>query len=155
MENIIVETIKRIAAQRVKIIIQGTVKFNQDGKCELEDRGGVYGFAVKLEQNEIKDFFEKHCDPRRLRNNSKTWADWCCLGDGFYPLYWGCDINLGSRLREHTKASRTVGSIQLDRKEYLHGREVIYGAVFCSDRNGVEKELREIYFDIYKNSQLK
>lgn len=155
MENKIVETIKSIAGKRVKANIQGTLKFNNDGKCELEERGGVYGFAVKLEQNEIKDFFEKHCDPRRLRNNSKTWVDWCCLGDGFYPLYWGCDINLGSRLREHTKASRTVGSIQLDRKEYLHGREVIYGAVFCSDRKGVEKELREKYLDIYKNSQLK
>ena len=73
----------------------------------------------------------------------------------YYPLYWGKDINLGFRLFEHMKSSKSTESVQLDQRTDLIGRDIIYGAVFCSKNAENEKLLRQRYPDIFKTKKLK
>ena len=155
MANIVVETIFKVVGSDNRSYIEGKVQWQENGKPKLQERGGVYGIAIKLEDSEVKDFFSKHKDEKKdLRVE-----EWKPLDDEgvekYYPLYWGKDINLGFRLFEHMKSSKSTWTIQLDKKTYLIGKDLIYGAVLCSNPKDNEKLLREKYPDIYKTEKLK
>lgn len=144
--NIVVKTIIDTIGSAKRDYLEGEVKYDK-GSCRLEDRGGVYGIAVKLDESEVETFFNNN----NKKGEEVKVNEWRTIGEGYYPLYWGKDINLGSRLFEHMKASNTVASIQLDKKwSLLCDKSVIYGAVMCVDRHNWERELRKKYPDIYK-----
>lgn len=156
MANIVVDTIKKIVGADTKQYIEGTVQWENGNKPRLQERGGVYGIAIKLKKSEVKDFFDKAVDAKKKMD----FNDWKPLGDNkkanerYYPLYWGKDINLGFRLFEHMKSSKYSWTIQLDKKTYLIGKDLIYGAVLCSNPKENEKKLRDKYPDIFKTKKL-
>ena len=151
MANVIVKTILKTIGSDKKYFLEGKIFYDDEGNCKMQERGGVYGIAVKLEEDEVESFFNKHKDERK---KDLKYSDWKNIGNGYYPLYWGKDINLGFRLFEHLKASKTLGTVQLNLKQFLKGKDVIYGAVFCSNNTKNEKKLRENYPDIFKTKKL-
>lgn len=155
MSNAVVNTIIKVVDADIKRYMEGKVQWGDDKKPKLQERGGVYGIAVKLDDNEVKGFFYEQKDKKK----NLELEDWKPLewkgSEKYYPLYWGKDINLGFRLFEHMKSSKTIASIQLDSKIDLCGRDVIYGAVFCNNNAKNERRLHEEYPDIYKTNKLK
>ena len=57
---------------------------------------------------------------------------------------------MGSRLDAHTKSSDSTGTIQLNKMSELKDKEIIYGAMLCSDSKNIEDELHKSYPDILK-----
>lgn len=125
--------------------ISGEISNPGEKGCGLTDeRGSVYGIAVELLPKDKEDFLKNNND----KNVSKE--KWISIGDNYYPLYWGKDINMGARLHSHTKTSESTGTIYLNQRSGLIKKNVIYGAVPCSNYADVEKRLHEKYPDIYK-----
>ena len=113
--------------------------------CLTKGRGSVYGVAMKLSLEEKDEFFNKHNE-----NLTGSSCNWISIGDDYYPLYWGKDINMGARLHSHTKASKSTGTIRLNKRKELRGKTVIFGAVPCSNYTEIEKRLHQNYPCIYK-----
>ena len=150
MPNAVVLAIKRTIGKCNKNYLEGKIDWKK-GIPQLEERGGVYGIAIKLTRKEAKNFFTDFCDKRK---KILQFSDGRTIGNNYYALYWGKDINLGFRLFEHMKSSKSTWTIQLDKKTYLIGKDLIYGAVLCSNPKDNEKLLREKYPDIYKTERL-
>ncbi len=55
MSNPVVEFIKETLKDSIVDCLSGTFTF-KDNKCILEERGGVYGIAIKLSAEEPKTF---------------------------------------------------------------------------------------------------
>lgn len=151
MANAVVNTIVKVVGADIKYYIDGNVVWLEN-KPKLQERGGVYGIAIKLKVADAEDFFNQEKDKRK----KISFSDWKPIDENdnaderYYPLYWGKDINLGFRLFEHMKSSKTSASIQLDKRTNLYGKDIIYGAVFCSNNEQNEKKLRAKYPDIFK-----
>ena len=120
MDNAITLLMKRLIKDDYLDCLAGTITFSDDG-CKLEERGGVYGIAVELADDEKKDFFEKH-----NRNSSLSFNEWKPIDGNIYPLYWGKDSNLGFRLYDHMKSRKSTATLQLNSRKYLNSRKVIY-----------------------------
>ena len=148
MDNAITLLMKRLIKDDYLDCLAGTITFSDDG-CKLEERGGVYGIAVELADDEKKYFFEKH-----NRNSSLSFNEWKPIDGNIYPLYWGKDSNLGFRLYDHMKSRKSTATLQLNSRKYLNSRKVIYGAILCKNIANNEKLLRENYPDIFKNRKL-
>jgi hypothetical protein len=144
MSNPVVEFIKETLKDSIVDCLSGTFTF-KDNKCTLEERGGVYGIAIKLSTEKAKDFFDEHNEKKSLK-----FKDWKSIGNNYYPLYWGKDSNLGFRLFDHTKSRDSTATAQLDSRHYLKSYTVIYGAMFCKDPKTSEKRLRTSKQDIFK-----
>ena len=65
--------------------------------------------------------------------------------DKWYPIYWGADLYLGSRLRSHTGKLTRTNSIYLINKLFLIGKKIVYGGILCEDYLEVEKDLHRDY----------
>lgn len=125
--------------------ISGKIENVGCNKFQLsEGRGSVYGIVVKINsEEEKKDVF-------KINEKEVEILEWKSIGDKYYPLYWGKDKNMGSRLDVHTKSSDSTWTIQLNKIGELKDKEIIYGAMLCSDSKNVEDELHESYPDILK-----
>ena len=152
MANVVVEVIKEVVGVDVKNHLEGKIEW-KDGCPKLQERGGVYGFAIELTSEEKEKFFNIIDN----KNKKPSLRQWKSLKDtDFYPLYWGKDENLGHRLFEHTKSSKTVGTIQLDSMiDLFKNKTIIYGAVFCSNKEENEKKLIKNYPCILKTQTKK
>lgn len=151
--NIIIKTIYEIIGKRRRDCMFGEYDVEKDKVgIKKETRGGVYGIAVKLNGGEdSKEFYKnvfKNGNAKDLQGK-----EWKSIGEGYYPLYWGKDINLGFRLYEHAVGAKSSASARLATRG-LQGHSVIYGAVFCMDKEGCEKDLREEYPDILKSYKI-
>ena len=118
MTNQVVKIIKNVLANKVVDCLAGTINYCQ-GELSLEPRGGVYGIAIKLEENEKEKFFRDYNEKNTGKDKIEL-ENWINLGDGYYPLYWGKDSNLGFRLFSHIHTRESTGTLQLDSRDYLH-----------------------------------
>ena len=151
--NIVVFRMIQVAGTNYQAWSSETLQNPGTDDCSLADnRGGVYGFAIKLKNLKEKEtFFKAVMDKKRNINQKITsCSHWNTIGYNYYPLYWGKDSNLGFRLREHTIASKSAASIQLC-DSLFNDREIIYGAILCKDNSSVERELHEKLPDLLKN----
>lgn len=145
IKNKVIEILEREVGTDALTFISGTVDNPGTDKCSLsEGRGSVYGFAVKLTDGEKEKLFECRDD------KDLCIGEWKSIGNNYYPLYWGKDINMGARLHSHTKSSKSTGTIQLNAREELENKEIIYGAMSCSGCKEIEDKLHKKYPDIYK-----
>ncbi len=149
-ENAVVAKIKEIAGKDYREFLAGDFKI-ENGSCTLNERGGVYGIAVDLTNVNEKDKIAIYNSGNKRKK--VEYKNWIPIEGNIYPLYWGKDINLGSRLYEHSKNSSTVGSLQLNKRKTLIGKKVFYGAVLCVNKEQHEKVLHKKYPDIYQNIQ--
>ncbi len=147
MSNQVVATLKTVLSNKLVDCLAGTIKYNQ-GNLSLESRGGVYGIAIKLDKKRKKDFFQKYNEKDII-----TFEEWKSIGDYYYPLYWGKDSNLGFRLFSHIHTRDSLGTLQLDSRQYLNQYfdkgKIIYGAVLCNKISCCETELRNTFPDIF------
>ena len=57
MANIVVNTIIKVVGADTRSYIEGKVQWNEGDKPKLQERGGVYGIAIRLEDSEVEEFF--------------------------------------------------------------------------------------------------
>lgn len=142
-KNEVIMVLEDVAGDKKFDFISGTINNPGLSSCSLTDkRGAVYGFAVKLEDKEVAGFL-KQCDNKNINKNK-----WIALGNSYYPLYWGKDKNIGTRLHAHTKSHKKNASIQINNREFLMDKEIIYGAILCMDCVKIEKRLKEKFPDV-------
>lgn len=114
-------------------------------------RGGVYGFFIKFKnEKELKSFKESVGEKKYIKEN--VLGEWRPAIGKYYPLYWGKDINLGARLKAHTKSFKSTYTIQMNRRTELKDHKIIFGAMLCNDYDKIEKNLHDEYPDIYKTT---
>ena len=112
IKNKVIEILEKEVGTDALPFISGIVDNPGTDECGLsEGRGSVYGFAVKLTDEEKQKLF--NCRDKK----DLCIDDWKAIGDNYYPLYWGKDINMGARLHSHTKSSKSTGTIQLNARE--------------------------------------
>lgn len=123
------------------------------GNCSLSNnRGGIYGIAILLENDDRKrDFFDRISSERKNCRIKKV-EEWKPIGQNYYPLYWGSDCNLGFRLFEHTKNNKTSSSIDLS-DLIFRNEKIIYGAILCKERQRVENLLHKNFTDLLRNKK--
>lgn len=137
--------LKEVGTDHLQFISGEILSPGKEECCLTEGRGSVYGVAMKLSLEEKDEFFNNYNE-----NLTCSSCNWISIGDDYYPLYWGKDINMGARLHSHTKASKSTGTICLNKRKELRGKTVIFGAVPCSNYTEIEKRLHQIYPCIYK-----
>ena len=148
--NKVVETLLKIVGTDAVGFISGKIiSPGVSGLTKLEEgRGSVYGLAVFIEKTE--DLQKIYEDIPLEHKNSTKLDDWKSIGDNYYPLYWGRDINFGARLYSHTKTVASTGTIQIDSINALKDKTIIYGAIPCINQAKHESRVRETYKDILK-----
>lgn len=120
-----------------------------NNECKLsESRGSVYGIAVRINSEKEKE------EVFKIKKKVEI-LEWKSIGDNYYPLYWGRDKNMGLRLDSHTKSYENTWTIQLNKIVGLRGKEIIYGAMLCSNYEKIEDELHKYYPDILKTEKRK
>ena len=154
--NIVIKTICEVIGNSRRDFMCGEYTVEQDKVgIKRETRGGVYGIAVKLNEGEDpQEFYDKIFKGGNAYDLTKKKRKWETIGEGYYPLYWGKDINLGFRLYEHATGAESSASARLAARG-LYGHSVIYGAVFCENKEKCEGDLREKYPDILKSYKIK
>lgn len=145
-KNAIITAIERVIKSDKLEYISGSIKNCGTSDCKLsEERGSVYGIAVELSDDEKKTFFDALVNKKKGIKAER----WVSIGDNYYPLYWGIDINMGARLSAHIKDYIGTGALQLNIRS-LGSFKIIYGAIPCLNRAKHEKTLRNTYPDILK-----
>lgn len=146
IKNRIIEILEKEVGTDALPFISGTIDNPGTDECKLsEGRGSVYGIAIKITSKEEKIALF-NCKDAEIKGID----DWKSLGDDYYPLYWGKDINMGARLHSHTKASKSTGTCQLNSRKELENKDIIYGAMPCSNYKKIEDRLHKKYPCIYK-----
>ncbi len=153
-ENQVIKVLSDIAKDNKVTYISGTIEDCGTNNCKLSsERGGVYGIAVKLNTDEEKKELYNALNndaTHKTKKFPKSIDDWKTIGDDCYPLYWGKDQKLGSRLYDHTKKHSGKYTLQLDSLGILKGKTVIYGAILCLNKKTVERKLHVEYPDVLK-----
>ena len=150
-KNQIIQKLEEIIGTDKIGFISGDIENPGTENCKLQTcRGSVYGIAIRLEGDEITSFYDSI--PIKHKNNTKI-NHWISIGDKYYPLYWGKDINLGSRPYAHTKSMKSTGTLQLNDINELKGKKLIFGAMPCINYELHEKEIREQFPDILKTTK--
>lgn len=153
-KNQIVEILERVIGTDKIEYISGNIENIGTNECQLSnERGSVYGFAILIESEKDKiEIFNKLSYINKL--TSIKVEDRKTIGDNFYPLYWGKDVNMGIRLFSHTKVMKSTGTLQLCNQDYniLENRHIIYGALPCINYSDNEKKLKKKYPDILKTT---
>lgn len=94
--------------------------------------GSVYGFfAIKTESSSVSDLFAEVGKTAMPLNNEGS----------IYPLYWGRDINPGSRIADHVRPRTKTGNAELEKIDALRQFRVIFGIVYVSRYQDFENEL--------------
>ena len=152
-KNVVIETLETMAGTDKVEFISGEILNVSTKKCRLSHgRGSLYGIAIKLTDEEDKQLIFNSVDEKSRR--IKNIDDWKTIGNGFYPLYWGKDINMGMRLHSHTKTMPSTGTLQLDAvSPAFKGHEIIYGALPCVNYEAQEKKLHSEYIDLMKTKK--
>lgn len=151
-KNRIIQQIEIVAGTNRIEFISGTVNACGTKECILSDeRGSVYGIAVELnEEEKLILFKEINKSQHKGKFFPKLVIEWKTIGDNYYPLYWGKDINMGVRLHAHTKEMKSTGTLQLNNLNLLKGKNVIYGAIPCLEYDSIEKNLHNKFPDVLK-----
>lgn len=149
-KNPVVEILEEIVGTDKIDFISGDILDVGTDECKLSDeRGSVYGIAIQIkDENDKEKVFDAVLESRRKLENADQWK---AITDDFYPLYWGKDVNMGSRLFSHTKIMKSTGTLQLNTISSALGKHrIIYGAVPCLNRLANEDKLHKQYADLLK-----
>lgn len=154
-KNLVIKIMRKKIGSDETSFVCGDVLAPGTNDCSTsDDCGSVYGFAIKINslkhKKEVFDAAQKAQDIQ----DDLTLQKWHTIGDHFYPLYWGKDKYMGSRITAHTKEYKGTRSIQLNAKTYLAGETIIFGVIQCSNCEKHESEIRNAYKDILKNKEL-
>lgn len=154
-KNVVVDILEKIIGTDRVEFISGEILDVSTKDCKLSEyRGSVYGIAIEIksDKDRKKIFNSIEQSQRRLTKEN----DWKEIANGYYPLYWGKDINMGIRLHSHTKSMNSTGTLQLNNApKALKDHQIIYGAITCINYEKHEKELHDRYKDLMKTTKSK
>lgn len=132
--------------------LSGEVTDAGTSKAALSDcRGGVYGFFIEFKDEQELESFKSEVHGEKYIKETVL-EGWKPAIGSYYPLYWGKDINLGARLKAHTKSFKSTYTIQMSDRKELINHKIIFGAMLCNDYDEIEKNLHDKYPDIYKTT---
>ena len=154
MSNVVTNILDKVAGARKLTEIDGDI-IVQSGECEIKGTmGGVYGMAVEIENAAEKKAIFEAAENKDSVAKGMSVDEWKPIdSDGkWYPIYWGADLYLGSRLRSHTGKLTGTNSIYLIDKPFLNGKKIVYGGILCEDYLEVEKDLHRDYKDLFKTT---
>lgn len=125
----------------IKITVaEGTFTNNEENKKSLKLPGATYGFCVRLNEQERNSVFNEATSKRTTR--LKKIQEWYPLSEDIYPLYWGKDKMLGSRIHQHLMNTKKTGLARLCAYTSLHGKEISCVALTVSQYAEFEAALQ-------------
>ncbi len=151
-KNLVIKTLEK---ELTKVdLMQGEFLNPGTREISLSFRvGSVYGIFVQLNDEEIEQFKKDLIKYGGFYKNRLL--NWKPIKDNFYPLYWGSDQYIGSRLLAHSKSPVSTGTLHLNNRKELIDKKIIYGAILCDDYKESEKRMRKLYPDVYKTKSRK
>jgi len=129
-------------------IADGTFTNRSNNSKVLELPGAVYGFCVRLNDNERNSVFEEARSKQTTR--LKNIQEWLPLQDNIYPLYWGKDKMLGARIHQHLKNTKTTGLARLCAYTSLHNKEIACVVLIVTRYSELETALQETHPHLLK-----
>ena len=148
-KNAVVSIIEKIVGTDKIEYISGEIQNCGTKNCTMSgDRGSVYGVAIQLKGIEKDTFFESLQSKKQNVKKEK----WITVGEDFYPLYWGIDKNMGSRLMAHINSYKSTGALQLNVLS-MGKYKIVYGAMPCLNREIHERTLKKRFPDILKTKK--
>ncbi len=153
MSNIVTNVLDRVAGSKKLTEIDGNLIWGNINCGIKGTMGGVYGIAIEVKDlNDKQYIFNQASKIGAVSKRCKSIKDWQPLGGtgNWYPLYWGADLTLGSRIRSHAGKPTKTGSVYLGQKPFLNGHNMVYGAILCEDYLNVEGALHTNYKDLFK-----
>jgi hypothetical protein len=116
--------------------IFGEIEISNGSKRITQSTGSVYGLVVQLDQNSLNEVLSQLPKNRRVCEPKP-------LFDNCYPLYWGKDINPGSRIKAHVQNPEGTGNAKLDTYSSLYEKKIIYAAILVSKYESFEAFLHK------------
>jgi len=146
--RLIVEWMKNLASQnnfKISNSIYG--EFVLTNKKVTQNVGSVYGIWVKLNSTE-KDELWNDILKINSKKNITDKENFLPIVEKWYPLYWGKDINPGSRIRAHANKPKGTSSLDLPKYKSLKKITVIYGNILVEKYYDFEKLLHSKYIPL-------
>jgi hypothetical protein len=150
MHDLLLTAMNAIAVQTgiTPAITAGTFINTADNAKALSLPGSVYGFCVRLNVQERDAVF---AEAMQYDSNKLSQADnWTPITEDIYPLYWGKDKMLGSRIYGHLRNHQTTGLARLCAYQTLQNREIACAVMTVNDNALFEKELHRAYPHLLK-----
>ena len=104
-------------------------RFNFDYDVVEQSQGSVYGIWICCNEKVPRDI--------RIRAQKQGYGE-------YIPLYWGKDINPGSRIRAHFNTPKSTGGLNLARSKYKD-MDLIFGVIYVDRYEEFEEFLIEKY----------
>ena len=122
--------------------------------------GAVYGYFVRLEPDELKAL-RKEAEEKKSSAIDRA-KEFESLYDNVYPLYWGKDESLGSRINAHLRnpggkneGKKGTGLIRLCAYKALKGKDIAVFSICVSNYAAFEVHLRAHFPDLLKTKNSK
>ena len=115
--------------------------------------GAVYGFAVHLDQIDLRALFDEARARKRSRVSKLRSIH--SIADTLYPLYCGKYKHLGARPYQHLNDPAKTGAIRLSTYKALRGKTIACVSLVVSDYAAAERILRSAYPDMLKTSTVR
>lgn len=128
--------------------IYGDMSISHSQSSMTQSSGSTYGIWVELNDSTIKNALIADLVKCGKKVNPKSTA----IYSNWYPLYWGKDINPGSRIKAHFKASSSTNALNLSQLNLSQNYNFKYGLILVSDYSNFESFLHENYPTIISNS---
>lgn len=157
-KNVVIKKLDEYSGTGKIGFISGEINNIGTNNCDFsyDNWGSVYGIAVKITSNKVKlGIYDSITKIGRKNDKIQNIGDWNSIGESFYPLYWGADKYMGTRLKAHTKTIKGAGTLQLNQEELnvLQNIEVIYGVIPCTNYKNIEDQLHSSYPCILKTKK--
>jgi len=132
---------------------------NLHGKIKLDDLNGIIGgnskislssgsvygiFAIETENSNINQLINEVNDKKtkELKDYGSIMTDG---NNKIYPIYWGKDINPGSRIVAHSRHYPGTGNAELEKYPALRNFNLIYGSIYVTKYRDFEDHLFKKY----------
>jgi hypothetical protein len=122
--------------------------------------GGVYGFFAKLNKSQVDALYEEA--KVKKTNALKEKSDFKPIIDDIYPIYWGKDKSLGSRINAHInnpdgkeQGKKGTGLIRLCAYKSLEKIEIGVFTIVVNNYSAFESHVRSQYPDLLKTKSTK
>lgn len=125
-------------------------EFTLPGVSPILFPGAVYGFAVRLTEEQARDLFEEAKE--RGLNRLPKLEDFRPIEGDLYPLYWGKDKQLGARPHQHLQDPTKTGSVRLSTYKSLAHRKIACVSLTVDDFEAAERALQTAFPDLLKTT---
>ena len=143
-----------------EVDIYGEFIIKSDSGKQSTTHGGVYGFFVRLDANELQ----------ALRDEASEKGTWVIketrplkpMYENVYPLYWGKDKSVGARFNAHLKnpdgrneGKAGTGLARLCAYKSLKDKTLAVFAICVTNYSEFESHLRSLFPDLLKTKNSK